>query len=169
MGGAFVKNFVYVPAYYDGSSPFGVWTGSAITIDNNYLYYQDLNYDVGMVNVLPLNGAKLVNQVGGEGYAHDGSAPVTIWGYPAAAPYNGQRPYNCQNPPLYTFQGRPIAGCSMTGGASGGPWLVYVDPNTGLGYTNGVTSTNVPQYPGYIASPYFTGWTVTLFNKAEDL
>ncbi|WP_241265788.1 trypsin-like serine peptidase [Streptomyces boncukensis] len=54
---------------------------------------------------------------------------VSSYGYPAAPPFNGARMYRCTDrpgtltldrtqPPLYRI------GCTMTGGSSGGPWLV---------------------------------------------
>ena len=56
----------------------------------------------------------------------------------------------------------------MTGGASGGSWLLAYDTGSGLGYLNGVTSTSASP-AGYIASPYFDDKIGTIYGNTQNL
>lgn len=170
--GTWMDEWVYVPAYYYGQTPYGIYEANVMTSFNAWILGGDLNYDIGVVNVGTYLGTLLVNYTGGNGLTYDANdsdsyAPtVTIWGYPAAPPYDGEQAYYCPNVstgviqtivtlvPLYVVT-QLAAPCAMTGGASGGPWLVNYNASTGLGSEDALTSTDVPSAPGYIASPYF--------------
>jgi V8-like Glu-specific endopeptidase len=45
--GNWATNWVYVPAYYYGQTPYGMWTASTLTTFNGWRFGGDLNYDVG--------------------------------------------------------------------------------------------------------------------------
>lgn len=169
-GSAWVTDFYFVPAYDNGSVPYGSWAANYATAPNPWLDTGDVDYDVAVVNVQPLNGAKLVDTVGGNGLNYNQGLPVvTIWGYPSGGGgYNGEIPYYCQNFQTYAYGARIEAGCTMTVGASGGPWLMNYDATTGLGYEDGDTSTTA-QPAGYIASPYFGSYIDTLYTNTENL
>ena len=95
----------------------------------------------------------------------------TAFGYPAAYPFNGERQawyedylrvidYNF-NPPTNGI------GCNLTGGASGGPWLVnYVYNSASGNYVNGVNSYKYNNDPNSIYSPYFGDGAINLYNTA---
>jgi len=81
----------------------------------------------------------------------------TSLGYPAEAPFNGQRMFQDTAPYANdgSVPGSPATigiGCSMTGGCSGGPWVL------GLGstnYVNGHNSYRPNSQPLEIYAPYF--------------
>ncbi|MFL6130975.1 MAG: trypsin-like serine peptidase [Mycobacteriales bacterium] len=169
-GGTWHTNWVFVPQYYDGSRPYGTWSYHYLTTFNGWITSSDLNYDIGVVNVYPLNGQALVNRVGGAGlvYNYGYRQTVTIWGYPSAFGYSGEIPYYCQNVVTYQTGSRVGAGCAMVEGASGGPWLKDYDTTTGLGNQYAVTSTR-SEPVGSIQSPYFDGKILTIWNATKDL
>ena len=167
---SWMTNWAFVPAYYNGSEPYGIWYANKLTTFNAWISSSDLNYDIGVVNVGSNGGNLLVNMVGGNGlqYNYGYSVTVTIWGYPAELGYNGQVPYYCYNLTTWQDGSRVRSGCSMVGGASGGPWLKDYNTSNGLGNENGVTSTRtVP--PGYIDSPYFDNKIGTIYGNTANL
>ena len=169
-GGGWMTNWAFVPAYYNGSAPYGYWYANYMTTFNGWINNADYNYDVGVVNVASNGGNLLVNQVGGNGlnYNYGYSVTLTVWGYPASDGYDGQTPYYCYNLPTYQYGSRIKIGCSMTHGASGGSWLRAYDTGSGLGYVNGVTSTAASP-AGYIASPYFDDKIGTIYGSTQNL
>jgi hypothetical protein len=115
--------------------------------------------DMGAAILNPLNGKMLSQVAGWLGFAWNfpRNQVWTSLGYPAAPPFNGQRMWQDTAP--YANDGavpgspQPIGiGCSMTGGCSGGPWVL------GLGstnYVNGHNSYRPNNQPLEIYSPYF--------------
>jgi hypothetical protein len=167
-GGVFVTHFVFVPAYYNGSRPYGTWGAEYATVPNPFLYFRNYDYDYAAVNVFEHNGTHLTNVVGGNGLRYNYGTPrMTIWGYPSGGNYNGQVPYYCQDIPTYTYGSRIRTGCSMTKGASGGPWLTSYNRSTDLGYITGNTSTTAKP-KGYIASPYYDDHVDQTYNQAKN-
>jgi hypothetical protein len=168
--GVWMTNWMYVPAYYNGSTPYGKYPGRVATAFNQWILHSNYNYDVGIVNVYPYLGVDLVNYTGGNGLEYSAGYPiVTVWSYPAAPPYNGQLPYYCLDIPTYSYGSRIMTGCAMTSGASGGLWLTEYNTKSGLGYDNAVTSTSVSGRKGFIASPYFGSDIGTLYDSAKNL
>ncbi|NJQ06826.1 trypsin-like serine peptidase [Streptomyces lonarensis] len=79
---------------------------------------------------------------------------VTAIGYAAAHPYDGESAWSCTGPTRVLGPDDAIAAnvggllleaCGLTQGASGGPWLQRVDPETGAGTVVGVTSAATGQ------------------------
>lgn len=169
-GGAWHTNWVYIPLYANGSRPYGTWSAAYQTSFNGWIGSSDLNYDIGVVNVFPLDGQRLVDVVGGEGlgYNYGYSQSVTIWGYPSAFGYNGEWPYYCTGVGTYNTGGRVGAGCTLVEGASGGPWLINYNASNGLGTQTAVTSTRSDP-PSSIQSPYFDSKIVTIWNATANL
>ncbi|WP_413797636.1 trypsin-like serine peptidase [Streptomyces iranensis] len=168
-GGTWATNWVFVPAYYNGSRPYGTWSAKTLTAFNGWINNSDLNYDIGVVNVWDNGAGKLVNTVGGMGlgYNYGYSNTVTVWGYPAAFGYDGEVPYVCQNIPTWQDGSRVQNGCTMVEGASGGPWLRDYNETTGLGTEIGVTSTRTDP-PAYIDSPYFDNKIQTIYDNTAN-
>lgn len=168
-GGTWATNWVFVPAYYNGSRPYGTWSAKTLTSFNGWINNSDLNYDIGVVNVWDNGSSKLVNTVGGMGlgYNYGYVNTVTVWGYPAAFGYDGEVPYACQNIGTWQDGSRVQNGCTMVEGASGGPWLRDYNETTGLGTEIGVTSTRTDP-PAYIDSPYFDNKIQTIYNNTAN-
>jgi len=155
-------NMVFVPAYRDGAAPFGQFTVRQMFTRTQW--YQNGNpgglfEDMGSAILNPLNGRTLSQVVGWLGFAwnFNRNQVWTSLGYPQGPPFNGQRIF--QDTAAYANDGnvpgspKPIGiGCSMTGGCSGGPWVL------GLGstnYVNGHNSYRPNAQPLEIYSPYF--------------
>lgn len=128
--GAYYKDFVFVPAYENGSAPYGKWAARTLVATSQWVNKGDINYDTGFAVVSTLNGKRLADVVGASGVAFNQARGLTYtaYGYPAGTPYDGQRLWSCAgkatNDPYNsgnTTQGIP---CTMTGGSSGGPWFI---------------------------------------------
>ena len=155
-------NLVFVPAYKDGAAPFGQFTMRQLFCRTNWLQKGNpggLFEDMGAAILNPLNGRMLSQVVGWLGFAWNfpRNQVWTSLGYPAAPPFGGMRMF--QDTAAYANDGSvpgspsPIGiGCSMTGGCSGGPWVL------GLGSTNRVNGHNSYRpdvQPLEMYSPYF--------------
>jgi hypothetical protein len=94
-------------------------------------------YDFAVLHVRPeqgSDGGSLEQAVGGAMPVWFNAPSATristmgAWGYPAAAPFDGQKMYSCVGRPgrLSLDAGAPTEyriGCTMTGGSSGGAWF----------------------------------------------
>jgi hypothetical protein len=58
-------------------------------------------------------------------------------------------------------------GCDMTGGSSGGGWVI--DDGSGNGFVNSVNSYKYGLEPEVMFGPYFDSTTQALFNQAQGL
>jgi hypothetical protein len=84
-----------------------------------------------------------VDVVGGQQIQFGSRAATEIlFGYPSVGQYHGRYLDYCDGALRPDPYGSPDAGieCTMTEGASGGPWFSGFDPLTGLGTITGVTT-----------------------------
>ena len=160
--GGWSTNMVFVPAYKDGAAPFGQFTVRQLF--TRTVWYQNSNpgslyEDMGAAILNPLNGKMLSQVVGWLGFAwnFNRNQVWTSLGYPQGPPFNGQRMF--QDTAAYANDGtvpgspKPIGiGCSMTGGCSGGPWVLGFGSTN---YVNGLNSYRPNDQPLEIYSPYF--------------
>jgi hypothetical protein len=128
--GAFYTNWAFVPAYKDGARPYGTWTARTLLTTAPWGQRGDFSYDLGAAVVGTNGGATLTDTVGsrGAGFNQAAQQHYLAHGYPAAAPFTGGRMFICEsdlgtrdtstNPPTMAI------GCDMTGGSSGGGWVV---------------------------------------------
>jgi len=153
--GAYATNFIFVPEYENGNAPYGKWAAKALYAPTQWVNNGDMTYDTGFAVVAPdSNGDLLTDVVGGSGTAFNQARGLTYtsYGYPAAAPFNGETLWSCTgkatadpNNPQFATQGIP---CDMTGGSSGGPWFIGVGSD---GVQNSINSY------GYNGSPVMYG------------
>jgi len=165
-GGAWHSNIVFAPAYYNGASGSGLWNWTGARTFNSWMNSSDFSHDQAFVTFGQRNGANLVDAVGGNGLVWGNSrtqANTRIWGWPAEAPYNGEVPYYCDGN-TYAYGSTDAAlGCSMNGGASGGPWLKdRIDAN--LGYVFAVTSRRTTSGPQILLSTPNSADVKTMFD-----
>jgi V8-like Glu-specific endopeptidase len=128
--GAFYKNFLFVPAYRDGSAPYGKFAGSTLLTTSGWQASGEWGVDVGAV-VVGTNafGQTLSDAVAEAPLVFDTprNQPYRLYGYPAAKKFSGQRLRVCETSWLMddTFATPATIGasCDMTGGSSGGPWI----------------------------------------------
>jgi V8-like Glu-specific endopeptidase len=171
--GAFASNFVFVPAYRDGVAPYGKWPAKALYAPTQWSADGNIQYDTGFAVVSQLNRRNLADVVGAVGVAFNQPYGLTYkaYGYPAAKPFTGQRLVSCSGKagkdalnPQFDTQGIP---CDMTGGSSGGPWLVPGDPADGLGYQNSVNSYGYGTRATSMYGPYWGEVIAQVYARAE--
>ncbi|MFC4035092.1 trypsin-like serine peptidase [Streptomyces polygonati] len=155
--GGWYRNVAFVPSYDDGGldadalkgaprdvlAPYGVWWADGASTSDQWIASGSASggsgspYDFAVLHVVPEQGAggrSLEETVGAAVPVwFDAPSATTIgvvgaWGYPAAAPYDGQRMYSCAGRPgrLSADAAAPTEyriGCTMTGGSSGGGWF----------------------------------------------
>ncbi|MET0557256.1 MAG: hypothetical protein ABW065_01100 [Solirubrobacterales bacterium] len=141
--------WVFIPGYHDGVRPFGVFPAKWLGTTRIWQREGSENGDVGAA-VVGRNerGELLADAVGAAGIAW-GLPPqqsFDVHGYPAAPPYNGSSQRLCAATPylghdfgsfLWTGPLNLAVECPVSGGASGGGWLI-----------NGNTINSVTDY-GY--------------------
>lgn len=156
--GAFVKNFVFVPAYLNGKAPYGIWPAKALYTTPQWRTAGDIRYDTGFAVTATVNGKHVADVVGASGveFNQDRGLSYQAFGSPAAPPFDGQSLKSCSGDatkdpinPQFKAQGIP---CDMTGGSSGGPWMVDSGRDS---YQNSITSYGYPGGPAVIYGPYW--------------
>ena len=163
--GEFATNWQFVPAYKDGAAPLGAYVAENLFTTSAWGNSGDFSYDLGAAVVAPAGGTALTDRVGGRGIAFNSARNQNYqsYGYPAAPPFDGERLWRCTsalqtsdndaNPPTLGI------GCDMTGGSSGGGWIVgsnVVSVNS-YGYGN---------QPDVMYGPYQGTVAQSLYNAA---
>jgi hypothetical protein len=164
--GDFATNWQFVPAYKDGSAPLGVYTAQDLITSSAWANQGDFSYDFAAAIVGSSGGSSLTDRVGGRGISFNYSRSQTFnsYGYPAAPPFSGERLWVCNstlqtndnsaNPPTMGI------GCDMTGGSSGGGWIVG----------NNVYSVNSYGYsnqPDVMYGPYLGSVAQSVYDAAS--
>ena len=146
-GSAFATNFMFIPRYDPAAprtsgQPDGTYTATRLTTTSQWAAQgaDKYNYDVGMARVgVNEHGETLAAAIGDTsdiGYVSgdptstggvDYAVNTHSFGYPAARPYDGTKLISCWG----GTTGDTVGGstdyrlpCNMTGGSSGGPWLL---------------------------------------------
>lgn len=137
---AFYHNWEFVPAYNNGSAPYGTFTASSARIMTSYYNGTDSCAQPGVicqddVAVLTMNknsaGQYPGTYTGWYGYGWNGysytggKAQITQLGYPVALDGGLLMERNdAQGATTSGYSNNTYLGSLMTGGSSGGPWLV---------------------------------------------
>jgi hypothetical protein len=173
--GAWFEDLRFCPGYEHGCN-LGVWHAREIYTTNAWFHNEDSRDDMAAVVVHPNSSGYLVDVVGGQGVTFNENVGFDrhAFGYPAsdsrwpAYRYSGEDMIYCGDRDRYSA-GVMVIGCTMTGGASGGPWISGFGAS-GLGLVNGVNSHK----PGrrsvsgkLVASPYFGAGENTVFQTAR--
>jgi V8-like Glu-specific endopeptidase len=172
MQGAWHTNWVFVPGYHDGQRPYGTWAAAKTLSTPQWTASEDINYDIGAAVVAPLDGQRLTDVVGGQGLAFNTGYNKAMYsfGFPAAAPYDGEKFIYCSGT---TFRDFLLSGdhgltCNMTGGSSGGPWFTRFDEATGTGLQSSVNSFKYNFLPNAMYGPYFGADAQNLYQSAQS-
>ena len=169
--GTWHTQWVFVPGYNNGNAPYGQWAAKTTLTTPQWEASEDINYDVGMAVVSPLNGRRLTDVVGAQGIAFNQPKNQNMYtfGYPAASPYDGTKLIYCSGTTFTDFLLTQDHGmsCNMTGGSSGGPWFLSFDEGTGAGVQASVNSFGYNFLPGYMFGPYFGTDAQNLYNRAQ--
>lgn len=170
LDGAFHADWVFVPGYRDGATPYGTWVAKTTMATPQWTASEDLNYDIGAAVVNQLDGKSLTDVVGGQGIAFNQprGQDMYAFGWPAALPYDGKKMIYCSGPVFDAFFTDGLGmDCDMTGGASGGPWFLNFSESTGAGIQNSVNSYKVSLFPFWVFGPYFGKDAQSLYDKAQ--
>ena len=167
--GAYATNFVFVPAYENGNAPYGKWAARALYAPTQWVTNGDMAYDTGFAVVnRNAQNQTLTSVVGGSGVAFNQARGLTYksYGYPAAAPFNGETLKSCTgtatddpNNPQFGSQGIP---CDMTGGSSGGPWFIGTSSD---GVQNSINSYGYNR-SAVMYGPYWGSVIQSTYNSA---
>ncbi len=168
--GAYATHLVFVPGYRDGTAPYGTFAATHLVTTSGWRTGGDFDVDVAFANVGHDGAGRTLTQaVGGQPIAfhRPRGGAVTVLGYPAAAPYTGERLTYCAGPLRQDSIGLgPDQGlrCDLTPGSSGGPWLADFDPVLGAGSLVSVTSFSYTQHPGILWGPYLGATAQSLYT-----
>ncbi|MFE5487304.1 trypsin-like serine peptidase [Streptomyces sp. NPDC056527] len=169
--GSWHTNWVFVPAYDNGSAPYGQWAATKTLTTPQWEASEDINYDVGAAVVAPLNGQKLTSVTGAQGIQFNGgyNKPMYAFGFPAASPYDGSKLIHCagNSSKDFLFSQDHSLGCNMTGGSSGGPWFSGFSEATGTGLQVSVNSFGYTFLPNRMFGPYFGNDAKALYDRAQ--
>jgi hypothetical protein len=163
----FHTNWTFVPAYADGSRPYGTWTARTLLTTSGWASSGDFSFDNGAAVVSTNGGSALTSVVGGRNPSFNSARQqqYAAHGYPAGPPFNGQRLWRCDSALQYddTSANPPTMGidCNMTGGSSGGGWIAG----------GGVASVNSDGYttlPNVMFGPYQGAVSQSLYTQAAS-
>ncbi|MQS36654.1 trypsin-like serine peptidase [Streptomyces katsurahamanus] len=182
--GGWYRNIAFVPSYNDNArptaelestpkaevAPHGVWWGDWVKTSEQWIGQgaktggQGAPYDFAVIHVTPEKGGteKSLEETVGSALPVDFDAPaapqiaqLTATGYPAGAPFDGERMFGCADRPgrLSVQSDEPTMyriGCTMTGGSSGGGWVAEgPDGEPAL-----ISNTSIgPVSAGWLAGP----------------
>lgn len=136
-GGGYATDIVFIPAYQDGLTPFGVWTPRKLLVDPRWAASSDPDFDIGFVVLQPLDGKNIQEVLGANRIAFDAGFThlVRVTGYPSSA----NAPVTCMNWTTQQSQTQVRFDCGgFFDGTSGSPWITDFDPRTRTGTIVGV-------------------------------
>jgi len=172
--GGYATNFAFVPAYDDGNRPYGTFTARELVTTTQWKNSGDFDYDIGFAVMNSLDGEDLTDTVGSQGIGFNLARGEYMYafGYPAARPYDGTDIAWCHGTVIQdTYYGSQDQGmkCDMTGGSSGGPWLIDYTESSGVGTLNSVNSFGYRGVKDIMWGPYFGSVAQSLYNTAQGL
>jgi hypothetical protein len=177
--GYWYENVRFCPGY-DGGCKLGVWYARNMFTTNSWFYgtgtqgRYDWSDDVGVVLVSrSATNGYLTDAVGGQGidfnratglYRTAFGYPVSDWRFPSYT-YSGESLVYCAGYDRYDGAGHVVIDCTMTGGASGGPWIIGANA-AWMGYVNSVNSHKPSAET--MGGPYFDTTEANLFQYARN-
>ncbi|WP_406254433.1 trypsin-like serine peptidase [Streptomyces chartreusis] len=197
--GGWYRNIAFVPSYNDKAmgtaamenatkeqaAPYGVWWADWVQTSDQWIADggptggDGAPYDFALLHVKPEAGGngKSLEETVGSALPVNFNAPavpdvdsIKAVGYPAAAPYDGQKLYQCQDQPgrLSLRASDPTMyriGCTMTGGSSGGGWIATgSDGKPAL-----VSNTSIgPVDAGWLAGPRLGKEAKAVFDGVSE-
>ncbi|ANW17721.1 trypsin-like serine peptidase [Streptomyces clavuligerus] len=197
--GGWYRNIAFVPSYNDSArpgaelesapqdevAPRGVWWGDWAKTSEQWIGEGSKNggrgapYDYAVIHVTPEKGGtgRSLEETVGSALPVDFDAlsaqemdAVTATGYPAGAPFDGERMFQCADDPgrLSVREDQPTmyrVGCTMTGGSSGGGWVAAGrDGRPAL-----VSNTSIGPVPaGWLAGPRLGSEAKAVFDSVSE-
>lgn len=180
-GGSFVSNWMFVPDY-DTNANGARWAASALTVRDEFAAQTSFNSialqnDWGFALIKPMSGSLPDNNDANayslsiSGFSANNAS--FAFGYPAAAPFDG-RSLKYAGATIFVDPNTKSTwgmNSTMTGGASGGPWLSNGTSRQGLvfGQSGSISSVNSYKYnrdSTKMYGPFFNTRTTATFNAA---
>ena len=167
--GAFATRWVFVPAYENGSAPYGSFAATELVAPTQWTQGGDITYDTAFAVVSDQSGVSLADQVGASGVAFNQARGLTYtaFGYPAARPFDGETLQSCSgaasDDPYGQTQSQGIP-CNMTGGSSGGPWFLGGSD----GFQNSVNSFGYGGIRNTMFGPYWGSVIQQAYQTAQN-
>jgi len=166
-GGVWSTNVAFVPGYHNGVRPYGTFVATKLYSPNAWINDENFSYDM---SAAVLGGTQRVaNAVGSRGIRWNLARQQTFvsYGYPAGSPFDGEKLWSCPSPfrGLDWFSDSPRTQwitCSMTGGSSGGGWIIQ------NAYLNSVNSYGYDGEPNRMYGPYFGTAAANLYNTVKN-
>lgn len=160
-------NVSFVPAYSNGSRPYGTWYAKNLTTTSAWFYDHAYDYDVGAATMNVNFGYRIADYLGAQGISWNQSAEyqANAFGYPAGSPYDGQYLWNVEEQTADEGDGTIWMYSGLTGGSSGGPWLRDFDGDWGS--VNGHNDFVYTASPAYMYSPYYGDQVAGLYNAVR--
>lgn len=166
-------NVVFIPAYRNGSRPFGTWYAKQLFTLNGWKNGK-IAYDIGSVILHEKSGKTIAQTTGwlGASWGKTVKRHWTSFGYPGNIG-SGKYPVTCQG----SFARRdsksgpdPVGfGCDMLHGSSGGPIIYKYAPyyNSKRNYVNGVNSYGYNSQPNAMYFSYFGTGAKNIYNLSK--
>ena len=173
----FSTNVLFCPSYNAGINPaVGCWAATQLFTFVNWNTNNSFEWDMGMIHTAT-SGTVINDHIGNatgylglawnQGYDQN----WYMFGYPQGSPFNGNFLVTCNSEFGYqdsdgNNQSGPnsaAAGCDMTGGSSGGPWILAFGSGN---YLNGHQDWFHNAFPTEINTPYYDDRICTLVNAA---
>jgi V8-like Glu-specific endopeptidase len=159
------QNLEFIPGYAGGSSPYGVWPVTQITVAKGWRQGQNPDLDVAFLNVVPPpNSVGPIEQVTGAlhiAFALPDAQHITVIGYNNT----DQKPIICTTTSFKFRTDQMEFYCrGFWFGTSGGPWILDYDSGEGTGTVYGVIG-------GYEAGGYvsWASYAAAFEKPAQEL
>jgi len=174
--GQFSTNFMFVPEYFNGVAPTGVWVASSLHTTPEWFNSDDFGRDVGFAVVAPMGGFTLEQTVGALTLAQCGLGDaILIAAYPAQTPWNGQQIVTTtgnivvQDPSVSPPTNGMVS--AQTDGSSGGPWIKNFSLGSTAVGTNEICGVVSYSYgnDGLLYSSQFDAYIQTLHDSLLGL
>jgi hypothetical protein len=176
-GIGFHTNFVFEPARHELASPRGFWTANTLGTPSGWADNGLWEYDHGAAFMNPGGpgaGDFIIGQLGFLGFGANlpRQQHWHLTGYPAEPPFDGEHQHLCatnwavDDQPSGTPGTDPKTigvGCHMTGGSSGGAWVLDFGGWPGFGnIVNGNVSYGYIGVPNELYGPFFGDAAINL-------
>jgi V8-like Glu-specific endopeptidase len=174
--GATPQAIAFAPGYQLNNAPFGLWEADAFGVTLEWANSAgspagaDPRYDIGAFVVgRDANDQAIGDLLGTRGITFN-QPPFQLFdsfGYPAAAPFDGERLFLCDSSTsdlsdLFPAPQPHGIGCDMTPGSSGGGWILNDS------FVNSVNSFKLVDHPNVMYGPQFGTSAQDLYNLASD-
>jgi V8-like Glu-specific endopeptidase len=166
--GAYYTNFMFVPAYRDGTAPYGRFAAPTLLTTSGWRNAGEFGVDLGAAVVgANESGQSLSDAVAEVPVVFNSvrNQSYSLYGYPAAKRFSGQRMRVCNTAwsmdDTSAFPATMGVPCDMTGGSSGGGWF------TGSGAVASVVSYGYSSLKNVLFGPHLETEALQLYATAQ--